>query len=538
MNKLLKKICFSFCLFLLIDVNIFAYGDIISFDSEMITDLSPDQGLFNFFGKKKKKRKKKNLDQQQENQEKKLVEYTEDTASQELSPNSKENIFDLDIKSSSFVLVCDNSVESYKYTLEILKNAKWSIEMSLCMAGGDLFQKIIYTTKQRMLEQSNLKVFLMLEPIFLDEQDHNVVRELKEEFSDRFFVTWTDFAPTNFPIANVHQRHSKFVVVDQRYFVLGGTNFEDLMCTRGDCIPENIETPRRHMFMERPLAFRDQDVVCCSDKIARELRKEFHCSFKLWENFSLTRIFVKDPNYFENDNYFFEEETESSCIVDTFHYHPDLVIVPNNSLELFFSGPQYEENSSPITNKYIDLINMSEKEILIANLYFIPYKDLLDTLITRAQDGINLEIIGNGINDKSPSLVEVYCWGNRYNYTSLLFGRTFYLWEKNFAQSLPYNENVNIYEFYVNNTQLHKKIMIIDENKFVIGSYNFCLKSHNIDQEVILVITSPEVAKKAKAIFEKDKMLSQKLSSKEILDWHFNLYYHSQGFIQTKYMPA
>lgn len=536
MNKLLKKICFSLCLILLININVFSHEVNISSDHDVVNILSPDQGLFNFF-KKRKKKKKRDLRDQKENTEKKLKE---DKLDHEL-PNFSNNNFNedkfLNMEGSS-ILICDNSIESYEFALEIIKNANWSIEMSLCMTGGNIFQKIISVTKQRMLEKTDLKVFLMLEPIFLDEKDRDIINQLQKEFSNRFFVSWTGFAPTSFPNANVHQRHSKFLVVDQRYFVLGGTNFEDLMCTHGDCIPEDIKSPRRYMFTERPLAFRDQDVVCCSDKIARELRKEFHYSFKLWEHFFLTQVFIKDPYYFKSDNYFFEKDEKLSCIVDVFHCHSDIINVSNNSLEVFFSGPQYDENTAPITKKYIDLINGAQKEILIANLYFVPYKDLLNALVDKAKDSINMEIIGNGSNDKSPRLVEVYCWGNRYNYVSLLFGRDFYLWEKFFAQSLTSNENVNIYEYYIDNTQLHKKVMIIDENKFVIGSYNFCLKSHNIDQEVVLVIDSSEVAKKAKKIFEKDKMLSQKLSPNEILDWHFNLYCHSQGFIQTKYMPA
>lgn len=549
MSKFFKKFFFIVFIVLLIDVNFFVQAETVSFHDEEVSLLS-QESLFNFL--KKKKKRKKNKKKQQQEQEKDFSENLVET--EELTNNDNnqqmfpftENQFNLcDITEelsfdpeASSILLCDNSLESYEYLLDLIKKANWSIEMSLCMTGGDVFQNIIYTTKHRLIEQPKLKVYVMLEPIFLDQKDRELINQMQEEFSQRFFISFTDFAPTNLPNTNVYQRHTKFVVIDQRYFVLGGTNFEDLMCTSGDCIPKDIQTPRRYMLVSRPLAFRDQDVVVCSEKIAQELRKEFHCSFKLWEHFALTHVFLKDPYCFLDNNYFFEQRENISCIVENFHNHPDLVVVPNDALEVVFSGPEYQEDLGPITNKYIDLINSAEKEILIANLYFVPHVDLLASLVKQVNGSVNLEVIGNGISDKSPSLVEVYCWGNRYNYISLLFGRTFYLWEQSLAKTLDYNKNVHLYEYYVDNTQLHKKVMIVDEKIFVVGSYNFCLKSNNIDQEVILIIKSSELAKKARKIFEKDKSLSQKLTVEEILEWHFNLYYHSQGFLQSKYLPS
>lgn len=552
--SIFKKICFVFCFVLLVDINLCVYAETVSFTSNELL-LSTQEGFFNFFKKKKKRVKKHKEDKEfsektvekeepieiainnEDNQE--ISSQSDTHKSNSCNSKEEEPLFDPEVSS---LVLCDNSVESYELLLELLKKANWSIEMSLCMTGGDIFQNIIYTTKQRMLEQKNLKVYVMLEPIFLDQKDKDLFDQMQQEFSDRFFVSLTDFAPTNLPYTNVYQRHTKFVVVDQKYFVLGGTNFEDLMCTPGDCIPEDIKAPRRYMLVNRPLAFRDQDIVVCSERIAKELRKEFYCSFKLWKYFSLTHVFLRDPNYFIDDNPFFEKEGNSSCVVENFHNHPDMVVVPDEALEIVFSGPQYEENQSPITNKYIELINKAEEEVLIANLYFVPPANLLDSLVNKAKSTVKLELIGNGANDKSPSLVEVYCWGNRYNYMILLFGRAFYLWEKSLAKSLAksldYNKNINFYEYYIEDTQLHKKVMIVDEKTFVIGSYNFCLKSNNIDQEVVLVINSSELAKKAKKIFEKDKSLSQKLSIEEILEWHFNLYYHSQGFIQSKYLPS
>lgn len=548
--SIFKKICFVFCLFSLVGINFCVYAETVSFTgtSDELR-LSSQEGLFNFLKKKKKRNKKhsQNKDFSEKTGEK---EETEEIAinnedNQEITSPSETRSQSCDLEEKplfdsevSSVVICDNSVESYELLLELLKKANWSIEMSLCMTGGDVFNNIIYTTKQRMLEQKDLKVHVMLEPIFLDQKDKELFDRMQKEFSDRFFVSLTDFAPTNLPCTNVYQRHTKFVVVDQKYFVLGGTNFEDLMCTPGDCVPEDIETQRRYMLVNRPLAFRDQDVVVCSERIAKELRKEFYCSFKLWEYFSLTHVFLRDPDCFIDNNSFFEQEGKSSCVVENFHNHPEMVIVPDEALEIIFSGPQYEENQSPITNKYIELVNNAEKEVLIANLYFLPTANLLDSLVNKAKSTVKLEIIGNGSTDKSPGLVEVYCWGNRYNYMILLFGRAFYLWEKSLAKSLDYTRNVNFYEYYIEDTQLHKKVMIIDEKTFVIGSYNFCLKSNNIDQEVVLVINSSKVAKKSKKIFEKDKSLSRKLGVEEILEWHFNLYYHSQGFIQSKYLPS
>ncbi|MEG0554363.1 MAG: phosphatidylserine/phosphatidylglycerophosphate/cardiolipin synthase family protein [Victivallaceae bacterium] len=436
-------------------------------------------------------------------------------------------------KSPAEFVLSDNGQESYRLFLDCLQKAKRSVELCPCMIGGEIFYEILSVLKERMNTESELTVHMIIQPTMFDERDREELKAMKNLFPDRFHYVFTDFVPLNFPEINVIELHIKFCIVDGKYFMFGGSNLEDFMCTSGDVVPEENTSPRRFLNMRRPLAFRDQDVVCKNTELAESLREIFYRLFAVWRHYSKTMCLVKDPWGLPCD---YTPLGIYDTVVKVFDEHPDKVIVDGSRVRLIFSGPHIGKNN-PIGQAYCDLIASAQRNIIIGNLYFLPVDRFMKSIRGAVNRGIDFTLISNGIHELSPDCTQHYCWGNRINYIPILYGRSFYLWEK-YKVSQVGLKNTKVYEFYLYQTQYHKKVMLVDDRYFLIGSYNLCLKSEYYDYEGALVIDSEEVAAKVLKILDKDRTLSSHISADCAIGWFFDPKIYFLGHTLTNLMPA
>ncbi|QVE48904.1 phosphatidylserine/phosphatidylglycerophosphate/cardiolipin synthase family protein [Chlamydia crocodili] len=438
------------------------------------------------------------------------------------------------------VIVHDNSIEVYEKLLSAIDVAEHYVELCPCMAGGNLLEEIIEHLDRRMSEAPQLCAYILIQPTFIDSKDKQILETARVNWPDRFFYLFTGCPPGSSILApNVIESHVKISIVDGKYIFMGGTNFEDFMCTKGDAIPEPVESSRLVIAgTQRPRAFRDQDITISSAQLGTELRKEFHAHYALWNAYAKKPWFNKNLNDFRTLSYpeLTIEEAES-IYCNAIEESPDLVTTDLKNIRVIFSGP--DESKNMITQEYVDLINRSEKSIKIANMYFIPKDEIIESLKSACFDrGIRLEIITNGCTENSPDLTAVYAWGNRMNYFFLSYGERPSLWKKFIFSKRQPNSSFFVSEYFVRDTQLHKKCMIVDDCVFVIGSYNFGKKSDLFDYESIVVIDSPEVAQKADIVFKKDLRLSKPVDNSEIFDWYFNPVRNLMGHLQINFMPA
>ncbi|WP_213357849.1 phospholipase D-like domain-containing protein [Chlamydiifrater phoenicopteri] len=442
-------------------------------------------------------------------------------------------------------LPCDNGLETFKILLKALEEAKHSAELGLCLAGGEILLKILQVLEERFIAEPAFKAFLILQPIFLFKEEKERIEAISVKFGDRFQYVFTGWMPSPTILnPNVIEMHVKLSIIDSKYFFIGGTNFEDFMCTEGDKVPEVVNSPRLQIGgMARPLAFRDQDVVGRSTLLGSKLREEFHKSFVMWKR-NMDHLMQKffDPEEFSSDPEVLKnlsiapQELLEEVFVKEFEFSPDLVEVEVENVKVIFSGP-HDGDNNPITLEYKNLINEAKTSIKFSQMYFIPVSTIFNSVIDAVLRGVNLEIISNGSHENSPQLTSNYAWGNRIRYIPLMYGRDFPLWgKKQCMQATPFP--VSVYEFDMYQTQLHKKSMLVDDEIFIIGSYNFCKKSHNIDYESVIVIRSKEFARKANKIFQKDKSLSRKISCEQAVEWYFDPTYYILGSLQVNFMPA
>ncbi|BAE81422.1 phospholipase D proteinase [Chlamydia felis Fe/C-56] len=437
------------------------------------------------------------------------------------------------------VLVHENSVEVYEKLLSAIDVANHYVELCPCMAGGDLLTEIIEHLDARMSEVPELRAYILIQPTFIDSKDKQLLEHMRSLWPDRFFYMFTGCPPGSSILApNVIESHIKLSIVDGKFIFMGGTNFEDFMCTRGDAIPDPVESPRLVIGgIQRPRAFRDQDVTLCSAKLGSELRKEFHAHYALWSAYANNPWFNKNLSDFRALSFpeLSVEEAESTYCREI-EDHVDFITTDLKNIRVIFSGP--DESINAITQEYVRLISGAEKSIQIANMYFIPKDEIIEGIKSACHRGVRTEILTNGCTENSPDLTAVYAWGNRMNYFFLAYGERPSLWKKYaFSKKQPCS-SLSISEYFVRDTQLHKKCMIVDQRFFVIGSYNFGKKSDLFDYESIVVIDSPEVAERADTVFKKDLSLSKPVANSEIFQWYFDPIHNLIGHLQINFMPA
>lgn len=425
------------------------------------------------------------------------------------------------------LFLCENGLEMFDKSLALIQEAKRSVEISTPFLGGKICRKLLATLEKRLEENAKLIAHILAGGSFLEEQDAAFLKSLKKKFPKQFFYLLASGAASAEPDITSMRNHVKLICVDERYFVIGSTNLHEVLCTDGSTTPRK-KSKDQALFIPLPAGARDGDLMGKSDAISQEVRQIFFLTYALFENFDTTKIFIKDPYFFKKKNRYFpvEEKLQSQSF-------DQLDLAKTDKVRVFFSGP-FDAPCNAISSFYQNLISMAESSVEISNPYFSPIPSLYHSLLDFVNRGGQLKVITNGISDGiTPEINKNFAWANRIHYAPVMCGREFYIWQKQKAYKYI-KENVDIFEYHVPDVVYHKKAVIIDDRHYIIGSYNLNLKSDFGDYEMILYVASPEIVKKAKMIFEKEKNLSVKISTKNSINWYFDLWISYLGSMQKK----
>ncbi len=318
----------------------------------------------------------------------------------------------------------------------------------------------------------------------------------------------------------------KLIIVDEKYFHLGGTNLVDNLSQNE--IPADYDpTSMQEAFL--PKASCDQDVVV-SGPMARKLREEFYQIFELYK----TGKSVKSSagHYFSKTTEYTPVAEEEKTVIDLFENNPDLV--SDVKAYATVSGPRF--NFHLIGDLYEHYIKEAQISIDLAHMYLFPIDKIYNALIDTANRYVEINIFTNGLNIKATtanSTIALYTYINRVNYLPLMLGKTFRFWQKDEA-SRSARKGVLVYEYDKEFMLYHKKVLIVDNKFSTVGSYNLGKKSENSDFEVNIFMESPEVALKLHDNLMVDKAASKYIRGKDAIDYHFSFYYNlMKGFEST-----
>jgi cardiolipin synthase len=149
-----------------------------------------------------------------------------------------------------------------------------------------------------------------------------------------------------------------------------------------------------------------------------------------------------------------------------------------------------------LEDNFIHLIRQAQDSILIGTPYFIPSNNLLEELIKKVREGINITILV----PKTPDHLLVQ--EASYRYIRVLI-----------------QEGVKVYQFL--NGFYHAKTIVIDDKICDVGTANFDKRSLFLNKEINCYIYDRDFIARVRSVIEKDLKDSKRLTLEDLT--HLNL---------------
>jgi phosphatidylserine/phosphatidylglycerophosphate/cardiolipin synthase-like enzyme len=424
------------------------------------------------------------------------------------------------------LIVCENSIETMNWNLELIDNANYSIDLELYSTGGDIFCTFMEHIEKRIQERPQLQAHIACFTILLHEKEKSLVWRLKTLYPKNFHFQETYNVCIGFPDYITAESHLKCLIVDEHFFSIGGTNFHDCLCSEGTTTKVVPNRGELKIHYSMPSGARDMDIVG-RGPVAKKLRQMFYRIYSVWQHYERTGYYDGDLENFKANALYFSLDKCPTPYIPSFEHHPKLVV--GAKIKLCISGNMDSPNK--ITTDYAKLIDTAKKEIFIGNLFFTPAPEIFKALIRAANRGVEIHIITNGVWEKAPFFTQFFAWANRTNYAPILYGREFTVWDTWLMGDYPLM-NTHIYEYQVSDVVYHKKVMVVDNRYTVVGSYNFSAKSDRGDYEGVLIVDSSETAKQTLDVLKRDRQFSREINPEEAQEWYNATTSSYVGYVQ------
>jgi len=441
------------------------------------------------------------------------------------------------------ILSTEHVKESSEWKLDLIKNAEKSIELSGNFCGGKLFREaldIIDATIQRSKAKNpngdpKLKVHVTASENLVESEDRKKIELLRKKWPKNFHYLETNIKLEISPVIRSIENHAKIIVVDEKYFVTGGSGIQEEMGTfTGE---EKIKKEKRPFLKNMTLAeaYRDMDFVG-EGPLAKTFRVEF---FKLWRIWS-----HKMGHQDKNAGYYSLDPATPACQSAKWEKaKASGDVVKDVQTKALISDP---EKPNAITEDHINLLNTAKKTVKVSNLAFNSCTELHNAFHGAVHRGAKVTLVTNGNRPNNPFNHTFFVRANYPNYLPLLMGRSITKLDTKtvLSQELSQKKNApEICEYAVPLVMNHTKATVIDENDddavVIGGSYNYSIKSHGIgdrgcDYEVSLTMKSKILAQRVAKRIDKDAALSKKLT----FDDAYELYHHKGGRFQAKHLAT
>lgn len=257
---------------------------------------------------------------------------------------------------------------------------------------------------------------------------------------------------------DVNQRdHRKLLVVDGKTAFLGGINISSVYS--GSSLGQR-KTPVRQTG-EHALPWRDTDLQIDGPVVAQ-----------------LQKLFIATWN-----------AQKGPALGDERRYFPKLAERGADVVHAIAGSP--DEPYSMIYATLISAIQSAQKEVLLANAYFVPDPQTLKALTDAAARGVNVTLILPSVSDS-----QLVLNAGRSHYGELL------------------RHGVRIYERQA--AMLHAKTAVIDGVWSTVGSTNLDWRSFLHNQELNAVVLGDAFGQRMRAAFERDLAASSPVT---LADW-------------------
>src|SRR5436853_5136691 len=89
------------------------------------------------------------------------------------------------------IIVCNHGLETFQWNLDFFRTATQSIELLACFFGGDVARTLLTEIELRLVAASSLQVHILASPVFLGQEDWQIIRRLQNNFPNRFHIKFS-----------------------------------------------------------------------------------------------------------------------------------------------------------------------------------------------------------------------------------------------------------------------------------------------------------------------------------------------------------
>jgi|GEM_PF-490475 len=460
------------------------------------------------------------------------------------------NLFQVHAFGNSEIAILQNGCDAFAARIAAIRNAKKSIRIqSLIFSGDESGLYISEILKQKREQGINVRIIIdeLSNPAWRDQMMYYDLQraDIPVEGYEALFLQWVRMLPplkkmiqnalegknalsidpdkAEIPYDPLHANkryHEKMWIVDGEtdhgIAIIGGRNIAN------EYFRVNDKDPRQR--------WRDQDLIV-KGSIIKDMVTAFDRTFtglwnekenqlvnfnKTWEEWNklcnVTNIFI---NLLPNVN-----SELMSNVVAIASRKPDLDYKP---VKARFFQNQTRLGETYITQAYLKLLNES-REILVANAYFIPSKDLIASIKGAVRRGANVRIVTNSLDTND--VPDMTILGRHYYREILSVNDEPEVIRRNALKAEnELSAGVEIWEWQgeLKNGKgtIHAKYAVFDRRVCLVGSHNLDPRSEFLNSETAIVIENETAGKELASIFyETDLKCSKKITKAEAEDFY------------------
>jgi len=396
-----------------------------------------------------------------------------------------------------------NNLDAFAARVELIKNAKKSLELQYFIFAGD---DTAYAVIQLLVDAADrgVKVRVLVDDLLEGDNDDkiailaqhpNIEIKLFNPTSARKLLGWIQLA---FNVNTLGRRmHNKLLVADNSAVILGGRNIENIYfaADKDDIFIDN------DILAIGPLAYKasNEFETYWNSSISKNITEIADVDKEKYPYATFKKELFQSSHTLRNNAYV-QEAYERAFAQAALKHEIPLIY---GDAELYFDRPTKiitsEDDASTHLSEHLRPIVMSAtRSLKIVNPYFIPNSDMIKNIKTLRDRGVEISILTNSLatNDGIP----VYSAYSRYQKELISLG--VHLYELN-PHSFSYIYKDQKYRRgSIPRSSLHAKSMIIDDETFIIGSSNLDPRSIKLNTEVVAVIHSKELAKIESKVFD------------------------------------
>ncbi len=166
----------------------------------------------------------------------------------------------LSLKAENALLVSENSLETLQWIEEFISKAESSIEFASYGSGGKVFRKLMQKIQTRLELHPEMQVWVLNTALTMEEEDLRLVDQLLQKWPNNFHITYTMAHFSHMTDYITNECHPKLLIVDEKYFTVGGTNLHEAFCTKGD-VASSAQFHGSEALEALPGGTRDMDIA-------------------------------------------------------------------------------------------------------------------------------------------------------------------------------------------------------------------------------------------------------------------------------------